>query len=501
MPRLGELLVAAGQLTADQLEQGLRAQVMWGARLGTNLVELGFLDLDALSNALGRQHNLPAALARHFEQVDRELQNLMNSELARKLMCLPLVRVGPKRDVVIAAIGPLTPRALAMVADELCVEVPQLIPSVAAELRIRYQLENVYQIRRTARFMRSPGLSSQPFPQVDEFALETDPNIPLDQTPAYERALTLPYRITEPEDVEELEELEAELELVPEESEAATTIEVPVVATGEIPIDIATGPEPVSDAAEPAAAEPLAAEPLATSETDAPTTVATSLDDLPRSEPGDELAVPTEIDEEAQRLRRKYVRTIADGPEPPPITRATPKALGRISIRRVALDTSGMPAPGNTLGEATRAIRRAPERDLVAHLVIDALSRFAQGCEAALILVVRGQVATSWKGFNRTGAALSEISVPLDQPGLVPRAVHRSETARATRVELGPIDELLMAALGAEGELAVVPVSIAGQVMCLLSLVTEPESTTAAAESIAAAAGAAFGRLMRDASR
>ena len=43
MPKLGELLVASGLLTADQVEQALRAQVLWGGRLGTNLIELGFV--------------------------------------------------------------------------------------------------------------------------------------------------------------------------------------------------------------------------------------------------------------------------------------------------------------------------------------------------------------------------------------------------------------------------------------------------------------------------
>ena len=36
--RLGELLIATGELTAHQIEQAVRAQVMWGGRLGTNLV-------------------------------------------------------------------------------------------------------------------------------------------------------------------------------------------------------------------------------------------------------------------------------------------------------------------------------------------------------------------------------------------------------------------------------------------------------------------------------
>ena len=103
MARLGELLVASGLLTTEQIEQALRAQVMWGARLGTNLIELGFIDLDQLSTALGQQHGMPAALARHFEKVDRELQLLLSPDVAHKLTCVPLMRVGTDRKVVIAS--------------------------------------------------------------------------------------------------------------------------------------------------------------------------------------------------------------------------------------------------------------------------------------------------------------------------------------------------------------------------------------------------------------
>src|SRR5215813_12059812 len=104
MPRLGELLVAAGLLTVEQVEQALRAQVVWGGRLGTNLVELHHLELDSLSRMLGRQHHLPAALARHFEKADPELQRLLSPEFAERFSCLPVLRMGPERHVVIASI-------------------------------------------------------------------------------------------------------------------------------------------------------------------------------------------------------------------------------------------------------------------------------------------------------------------------------------------------------------------------------------------------------------
>lgn len=61
MPRLGSLLLEEKLLTQAQLEEGLEAQVVYGGRLGTNLVELGFVKEPDLARVLGRQHNIPFA--------------------------------------------------------------------------------------------------------------------------------------------------------------------------------------------------------------------------------------------------------------------------------------------------------------------------------------------------------------------------------------------------------------------------------------------------------
>jgi hypothetical protein len=61
MARLGELLVAEKIVTHDQVEEALETQVVHGGRVGTNLVELGFLKEVDLARMLGRQHNLPFA--------------------------------------------------------------------------------------------------------------------------------------------------------------------------------------------------------------------------------------------------------------------------------------------------------------------------------------------------------------------------------------------------------------------------------------------------------
>jgi hypothetical protein len=61
-----------------------------------------------------------------------------------------------------------------------------------------------------------------------------------------------------------------------------------------------------------------------------------------------------------------------------------------------------------------------------------------------------------------------------------------------------------MASLGHEDpdlDLGIAPVTIAGKVMCMIAFVATKDTPTSTADSIAAAAGAAFARLMRDASR
>ena len=61
MPRLGKLLLEEKLITQPQLEEGLETQVVYGGRLGTNLVELGFVKEVDLARVLGRQHNIPFA--------------------------------------------------------------------------------------------------------------------------------------------------------------------------------------------------------------------------------------------------------------------------------------------------------------------------------------------------------------------------------------------------------------------------------------------------------
>jgi hypothetical protein len=460
MARLGELLVAAGILTAEQIDQALRAQVIWGGRLGTNLIELGCLDLDELSSALGRQHKLPAALARHFERADAELQQRLSPDLAERFSCVPIARRND--NVVIAAIDPLDDRAKALVASELAIHPQRLVVSIAAELRIRYHLERVYKIPRPTRFLRSRGKTVPAFPFADS-PPDSEPELVV---PQVDDDLAIPVAHLGGETTPVLRDTE--------EISRPDTDEIPRPDTDEIP-RADTDEIPRADTEDETA----------------------SLDDLTAHLVAEEPAIPRAITpEQSGRERRRYVRTLADEPS----TDSERAALGRIQIRRVARrEVTDQPA--ESFAEATRAIRRSHSRDKVADMVIDAIERFAPACDAALLMVVRGEVAIGWRGFSRAGSSPPELAVPM-QEGLVPAAIARNACLRRDAEDLDALDQLLFRALGgSDGDLVIVPVPIAGQVMCLIALATASDAAVTEVETVAVAAGAAFARLMRAAGR
>jgi hypothetical protein len=60
--RLGDMLVEERLCSPAQIEEALETQVVHGGRLGTNLVELGFLLEKDLARVLGKQHNIGYAV-------------------------------------------------------------------------------------------------------------------------------------------------------------------------------------------------------------------------------------------------------------------------------------------------------------------------------------------------------------------------------------------------------------------------------------------------------
>lgn len=128
-------------------------QVVHGARLGTNLIELVGLDLDDLALHLADQHGLDPAMEVDFDQAESRLRESLPPELAARWLCVPLclMDVDGSQRVMVAARDPLPDQAIDEIQTALGIAVT---PAIASELRIFYYLESFYGFERPNRFKR-----------------------------------------------------------------------------------------------------------------------------------------------------------------------------------------------------------------------------------------------------------------------------------------------------------------------------------------------------------
>src|SRR5215468_8736830 len=103
--RLGDLLVKEKIITPEQLDAAVRKQKENGAnvRLGSVLVQLGFVTDEEVTNFLSRQYGVPAINLQYFE-IDSAVVKLVPEETAKRYQILQLRRVGA--SLTIAMVDP-----------------------------------------------------------------------------------------------------------------------------------------------------------------------------------------------------------------------------------------------------------------------------------------------------------------------------------------------------------------------------------------------------------
>ena len=160
--KLGTLLLRNAAIGLSQLEGALRNQVLYGGRLGTNLVELGFIDLEMLSSYLAELSGYPMATPSLLDEADPELLDRMGSDEAHRQRAIPLAYLGETKDsVAVAMVDPTDTEAIGQLTTRLGAKVT---PYVVPELRALYYLERLFGTPRRARFIRSarPGAENEP---------------------------------------------------------------------------------------------------------------------------------------------------------------------------------------------------------------------------------------------------------------------------------------------------------------------------------------------------
>ncbi|MDH4230646.1 MAG: hypothetical protein OEW04_01295 [Nitrospirota bacterium] len=146
--KLGEALVKAGMITKEQLRLGLERQVIFGGRIGTNLVELKVIREDELVSFLSKFLKIPSVDPEKLVSLDNEIISCVSREIAEKYKAVPFLKERNRLHVAL-----LDPRSIAAVDELRFITGYDIIPYVTSELRLLYALEKYYGLERDLRYI------------------------------------------------------------------------------------------------------------------------------------------------------------------------------------------------------------------------------------------------------------------------------------------------------------------------------------------------------------
>jgi len=142
------MLIRDGRLTEEQLVEAIAKQGKVGGRLGTILVEMGLIELEALTVYLGLELGIPIATGAALERAKKLAVRLLSPADAVKYRCVPLLI--QDRQLVAAIEDPLDMEVLADLQE---LTGHRILPRVAPEIRIYYYIERYYGVSRPKRFV------------------------------------------------------------------------------------------------------------------------------------------------------------------------------------------------------------------------------------------------------------------------------------------------------------------------------------------------------------
>jgi len=136
--KLGEMLIKAGLLTAQRLQEALDYQKASGGKLGLNLVKLGYVKEEDLTQVLSQQYGVPAM---HLAKVDIDdsVVKLIPSEVAQKYLIMPVGRTGS--TLTLAMVDPTNVFAM---DDIKFMTGYNVEPVVASEVSIKEAIDRYY---------------------------------------------------------------------------------------------------------------------------------------------------------------------------------------------------------------------------------------------------------------------------------------------------------------------------------------------------------------------
>jgi len=329
--QLSALLVEDGLVTPQQVEAAFQRQVLFGGRLGTNLLELGAIDEETLLIYLGRTSELEWAGRELVTEIDWEATELLDVDTIRAEKILPVRYDGTLARVLVT--DRLSPQRVRSLEAQIGANVEQYITS---EFRFHQLLSMLHDVPAPSRYQ----MLADRHP-IEESPLRSAPSADL---ASVDESVEEDWDLISREiDVEALPDAEIipEAELV---SDAEATDEVEDVETI----------EPIDDIE----AEPVELQPLPVED----------------AEPAEAQAVPVGDDDEIPEPD-VVVREPVESPGPSGVLRGRPKTKGTpeagpqpapssgVSIMAPVVVDATSVSPGSAQTEASTDDDEAAPRD------------------------------------------------------------------------------------------------------------------------------------------
>jgi hypothetical protein len=147
--RIGDLLLQEKLITPGQLEEALKYQVIFGGKLGTNLIEMAAVGDFEIAWALSKKFGLPAASREELAHIPPPVIQALPREIVEKFGVIPL-RLAQRRLTLVVP----DPSDLKVI-DEIAFRTGFIIQSVVApEVSMALALEKYYGLCRDRRYVQ-----------------------------------------------------------------------------------------------------------------------------------------------------------------------------------------------------------------------------------------------------------------------------------------------------------------------------------------------------------
>lgn len=144
-----DMLLNAGLINQDQFEEALRNRVLYGGKIGTSLVELGFVSEEELALFLSKKLEVPYVHHDQLLHIPPEIINLLPRELALKYGAIPLSLDKKRLSLVMA-----DPADLLAIDEISFITGYSVRPLITPEVRLVQALGMYYQTSVDVRFQK-----------------------------------------------------------------------------------------------------------------------------------------------------------------------------------------------------------------------------------------------------------------------------------------------------------------------------------------------------------